>query len=126
MKPEAFLPSNSPGPGSASVVPATPIDMTPIVGVRHPTPKVAPSAAQLYEWSGRYLRDNRNAPREYRLELINWRHNYQLLQEAIELKSNPVAEEELRCIAERLARKAQSGFAGFDTEQATNALKILS
>jgi hypothetical protein len=86
-----------------------------MIGARHPAPKAALNAAQFYEWSGRYLRDNRNAPREYRLELINWRHNYQLHQETTELKSNSVAEEELRCIAERLARKAQSGFAGSDT-----------
>ncbi|RZJ87951.1 MAG: hypothetical protein EOO60_11645 [Hymenobacter sp.] len=93
---------------------------------RNPAAQSAPSAAQLYEWAGKYLRDNRNAPREFRLELINWRHNYQSYQEAAELKANPVAEEELRRIAERLARKAQSGFAGFDIDQATASLRISS
>jgi hypothetical protein len=124
MKPEAFLPSNSPRPSSASVVPATPINVVPGAGARHPAPKSALSSAQFYEWSGKYLRDNQNAPREYRLELINWRHNYQLYQEAAELKANPVAEEELRRIAERLARKAQSGFADSDTDQTTASLRI--
>jgi len=68
--------------------------------------------AQFDEWAEEYLRKNRNEPRERRLELIKWRHEYQRQQEAAELKANPAAEEELRLIAARLARKAQSGFAG--------------
>jgi hypothetical protein len=124
MKPEAFLPSNSPRPDSALVVPATPVSMVPVTGTRHSAPKAAPSAAQFYEWSGKYLLDNRNAPRAYRLELINWRHNYQLQQETAELRANPVAEEELRRVAERLARKAQSGFAGPDIDPAATSMRI--
>jgi hypothetical protein len=124
MKPEAFLPSNSPRPSSASVVPATPVNVVPVTGTRHVAPKAILSAAQFYEWSGTYLRDNRNAPRAYRLELIDWRHNYQLQQEAAELKANPVAEEELCRIAERLARKAQSGFASPDSDLATTSMRI--
>jgi hypothetical protein len=116
MKPEAFLPSDTPRPNSASVVPATPpAKAGTIAGARQPAPKAVLSAAQYYEQLGRYLRDNRNAPREVRLELIKWRYDYQLYQEAAELKANPAAEEELRLIAERLARKAQSGFAGPNT-----------
>jgi hypothetical protein len=118
MKPEAFLPSNSPRPGSASVVPATPANAGAVGNAYQSTSKDARSAAQFYEWSGKYLRNYRNASREYRLELIKWRHNYQLYHEAAELKANPVAEEEMRRIAERLARKAQSGF---DNDPATNA-----
>jgi hypothetical protein len=111
MKPEAFLPSNSPGLGSASVVPVTPpASVEPVAGARPPAPRTALSPAQFYEWAGRFLRDNRTAPRPYRLELINWRHQYQQQQEAAELRANPAAEENLRRIAERLARKAQSGF----------------
>lgn len=124
MKPEAFLPSNSPRPGSASVVPATPVDVVPLTGTRNTAPKATLSAAQFYEWSGKYLRDNRNAPRAYRLELINWRHNYQLQQEAAELKVNPVAEKELRHIAARLARKAQSGFASPNSDPAPTSIRI--
>jgi hypothetical protein len=126
MKPEAFLPSNSPWPGSASIVPATPANAGSVAGARDPATKPALNAAQYYEWSGKYLRGNRNAPREYRLELINWRHNYQRYQEAAELKANPVAEEELRHIAERLARKAQSGFAVPDNDSAITSSRILS
>jgi hypothetical protein len=120
MKPEAFLPSNTPRPNSASVVPVTPpADAGHVAGARQPAPKTVLSAAQYYEWSGRYLRDNRNAPRTVRLELIKWRHDYQLYQEAAELKANSAAEEELCHIAERLARKAQSGFAGPDIDPIT-------
>jgi hypothetical protein len=126
MKPEAFLPSNSPRPGSASVVPATPVNVVPVTGTRHAAPKATVSAAQFYEWSGKYLRDNRNAPRADRLELINWRHNYQLHQEAAELKANPVAEEELHRIAERLAHKAQSGFASPNSDSAATLMRISS
>ena len=111
MKPEAFLPSNSPGLGSAAVVPPTPVDAGPIAGARPAAPKPGPTLAQYYKWAGEVLRDNRNAPREYRLKLINWRHQYQLEQEADRLQRNPAAAEELRVAAERLARKAQSGFA---------------
>ncbi|MGI4734825.1 MAG: hypothetical protein ACRYG7_06545 [Janthinobacterium lividum] len=126
MKPEAFLPSNSPWPGSASVVPATPANAGLVAGARHSAPKAALSAAQYYEWSGKYLQDNRDIPREHRLALINWRHNYQRHQEAAELKANPVAEGELRHIAERLARKAQSGFAVLDNDSATTSPRVSS
>jgi hypothetical protein len=111
MKTEAFLPSNSLGPGSASAVPATPADGGGVAGTRHPAPKVL-SSAEYDKWAGEYLRNNRNAPRAYRLELINWRHQYQLQLEAAELKANPAAAADLRLVAERLARKAQSGFSG--------------
>jgi hypothetical protein len=126
MKSEAFLPSNSPRPSSASVVSATPVNMVPVTGARNTTSKAALNAAQYYEWSGKYLQDNRTAPREYRLALINWRHDYQRHQELAELKANPVAEEELRRIAERLARKAQSGFAGSNNDSATTSPRISS
>ncbi|MEL5993464.1 hypothetical protein AAFH49_04535 [Hymenobacter segetis] len=92
-------------------MPATPADGGGVAGTRHPAMK-ALSPAEYYKWAGDYLRNNRNAPRAYRLELINWRHQYQLQQEAAELKANPAAAADLRLIAERLARKAQSGFSG--------------
>lgn len=126
MKPIAFLPSNSPWTGSASVVPATPANAGLVAGARHSAAKAALDAAQYYEWSGKYLQDNRNGPREYRLALINWRHNYQRYQEAAELKANPVAEEELRRTAERLARKAQSGFAVPNDDSATASPRVPS
>jgi hypothetical protein len=117
MKPEAFLPSNSPGPGAASVVPATPIATG--SGAGNAPLKAPLSPAEYYKWAGEYLRNNRTAPREVRLELINWRHKYQLQQEAAEQQANPIAEEELRRVAERFARKAQSGFAGPSADSAT-------
>lgn len=110
MKPEAFLPSNSPWPGSASAIPAAPVASGPVVVPRHSAPKNVPTAAQYDEWAANYLRDHRDAPRQVRLALIEWRHQYQRQQETAELRANPAAEEDLRRIAERLARKAQSGF----------------
>lgn len=84
----------------------------PVAGARRPAPKAVLSLAQQIEALDRFLRDNRNAPRAQRLEYIELRHQLKLQQEAAELKANPTAAEELRLIAERLARKAQSGFAG--------------
>lgn len=106
MKPKAFLPSDSPWPGSAASVPATPVAAGAVGGVRQPalTPVFNPSA--IVEWIDTYLRNNRNAPREQRLEFINIRHRIKLQIEA----ANPIDEKELRLIAERLGRKAQSGF----------------
>lgn len=110
MKPEAFLPSNSPWPGSAAAIPSTPVALEPVAGVRRPAPKNVLTDAQYDEWAAQYLRDHRAAPREVRLALIEWRHQYQRQQEAAELQANPAAAADLRLIAERLARKAQSGF----------------
>ena len=109
MEPEAFLSSDSPWPGSASAVPATPIATGPVAA--NAAPKAALSPAQFDKWADNFLRINRNAPPAYRLELINWRHAYQLQQEAAEKQDGTTAEA-LRCAAERLARKAQSGFVG--------------
>jgi hypothetical protein len=81
-------------------------------------------ATQLLEWVNRYLYDHRNAPREVRLALINWRHQCQLRLEAAELQANPAAAEDLRLIAERLVRKAQSGFGGPDNDPAEPSMKI--
>ncbi|UYZ63949.1 hypothetical protein [Hymenobacter weizhouensis] len=106
MKPEAFLPSNSPWPGSAASVPATPVATGAVGGVRHPAPKPVFDPNAVIEWIDNYLRDNRNAPRKQRLELINKRYQIKLQIEA----ANPIDEKELRLIAERLGRKAQSGF----------------
>ncbi len=115
MKPEAFLPSNTPGPGSASSVPAVPMHAGPAATIRHSAPRAVLSSAQFDEWAAKYLRDNRSAPRAYRSELIEWRHRYQLQQEEAELRANPAAREELRLVAERLGRKAQSSFGGAPT-----------
>lgn len=111
MKPEAFLPSNSPGPSSASTVPATPKATGPVAGAR-PAPKAGLSLAQRIERLDKFLRDNRSAPRAQRLEFIELRHKLKLEQEAAEQQANPVVEVDLRRASERLARKAQSGFAG--------------
>lgn len=106
MKPEAFLPSNSPWPSSAASVPATPVAAGTVGGVCHPAPTPVLNPAAVVEWIDTYLRDNRNAPRKQRLELINKRHWIKLQMEA----ANPIDEKELRLIAERLGRKAQSGW----------------
>ncbi|WP_100335762.1 hypothetical protein [Hymenobacter chitinivorans] len=94
-------------------MPATPIVAESVSGARRLVPKASwpkLSPAEFDKWAAAYLRENRTAPRETRLELIKWRHQYQLQQEAAEQKANPIPEEELRLIAERFARKAQSGF----------------
>lgn len=110
MKPEAFLPSNL--PGSASAAPIPPVAPAPATASAAPKPKVALSPAEYDKWAADFLRNNRNAPRAHRLELIKWRHAYQLQQEAAEQQGGTAAAEDLRRAAERLARKAQSGFVG--------------
>lgn len=112
MEPKAYLPSNTPWANPASVIPPTPADAGPVAGARRLAPKASPTTAQLIEWIDIFLHANPNAPRKQRLDLIKQRHQHQLALEAAELKVNPVAEEELRLIAARLARKAQSGFGG--------------
>jgi hypothetical protein len=123
MDPKAFLPSNTPWSDAASVVPPTPTNAGPVAGGRRSAPK-APSLAQRIQAIDRFLYDNRDAPREQRLALIKQRRQYQLELEAAELQANPVAAEDLRLIAERLARKAQSGFGGPDNDSATPLMKI--
>lgn len=110
MKPEAFLPSNDSGLGSASSVPAVPIYTGPVGPQRLLPPKSALSLTQMIEEIDRFLYNNRQAPRAQRLELMERRHQLKLQQEAAELQANPAAAEDLRLIAERLAWKAQSGF----------------
>lgn len=112
MDPKAFLPADPSRPGAAAVVPATPQAAWQEPGPRKPIPRPTLTPAQFNAWAAKYLREHRNAPREYRLELINWRHQYQQQQEAAELQANPAAAKELQLIAARLARKAQSGFGG--------------
>lgn len=61
-----------------------------------------------------FLSTHRAAPRSVRLYLINLRHALTVRREADELDNNPAARKNLSVVAERLARKAQSGFSTFN------------
>lgn len=107
MKPKAFLPSTTPWSSSTVVVPA-PVAAKVFFGVsRVPKHRYALDAEKLVEQLDTYLREHRNAPRALRLEWMNLRHRMKLQLEA----RDPIPEAELRLIAERLGRKAQSGIA---------------
>lgn len=124
MKPETHLPSNFLGGRAAPAalsVPAVSMNTGDTFVARRLVPKAVRTLAEFDEWARQYLRDNRTGPRAYRLALINWRQQYQRQQEAAELAANPAAAEELRLVAERLGRKAQSGFGGAPPTDASPA-----
>lgn len=107
MKPKAFLPSTTPWSSSTVVVPA-PVAAKGFAGIsRVPKQRYALDAEKIVEQLDTCLREQRTAPKALRLEWMNLRHRMKLQLEA----RNPIPEAELRLIAERLGRKAQSAVA---------------